>query len=79
MPAHSQVIVVGIAQVKICSFTFLIPSILFTTQKKLSLKYENTSDPVVAANAAKTIFTSVSGKIGAEIAAAVIIAKVPLP
>ena len=56
-----------------------MPSILLTTQNRLSLKYENTMAPKAAAWAANTGSSPMFETIGAAIEAAVIIATVPLP
>ena len=81
MTTHMAVhkIVVGTDHTSICLFTFFIPSMRFTAQKRLSLKYENTIAPKLAAYATKVIFTSNPKTMRAEIEAPVIIAKVPLP
>src|SRR5699024_11509925 len=71
--------VVGIDQTIICSLTLVIPSILLTTQNRLSLKYEKHIAPNAAAWAASTGSSPMLETIGAAIEAAVIIATVPLP
>ena len=62
-----------------CSLTSVMPTILVTTQKKLSLKYENTIAPMHADIVANTGLMLRLARIGAEIDAAVIMDTVPLP
>ena len=70
---------VGIDHVFICSFVSVIPSILFTTQKKLSLKCPIAIAPIHVDIVASTGLTPNEPRIGAEIDADVIIATVLLP
>ena len=70
-PPVAQRIVVGIDHVRNCSLTSVMPTILVTTQKKLSLKYEYTIAPMHADIVANTGLMLRLARIGAEIDAAV--------
>ena len=79
-PPIAQAMVVGIVQIISCFLTSVTPIRRFTIWKSESLKYPANSDPMVAAVAANSKFTSgIFTNTGADMEAAVIIETVPEP